>query len=90
MAELKPEKKIKPLKIGQTVYFCDACGYVITSMIYDKKKNTYFITNKAGEKGIAKREDLFLTEKEAIGDWWKWKLDFEKRQAIDAWNKRSK
>jgi hypothetical protein len=74
------KEQIKTLKIGQTVYFCDACGYVIASMIYDKKRNTYFVKNHAGEKGIAKREDLFLTEKEAIGDWWKWKLEFDKKQ----------
>lgn len=74
------KEQIKSLKIGETVYFCDACGDVIASMIYDKKKNTYFVKNNAGERGVAKREDLFLTEKEAIGDYWKWKLEFGKKQ----------
>lgn len=74
------KEQIDTLKTGQTVYFCDACGYVIASMIYDKKRNTYFVKNHAGEKGVAKREDLFLTEKEAIEDFWKWKLEFCKKQ----------
>lgn len=57
------KEQIKSLKIGQTVYFCDACGYVIASMIYDKKRNTYFVKNHAGEKGVAKRGGINDTNK---------------------------
>lgn len=48
------KEQIEQFKIGDTVYFCDACGYVIANMIYDKKRNTYFVTNQAGERGIDK------------------------------------